>query len=107
MGDRLGSRRKRTDGGGIPELEQAHRETLRSHLVGLGMAQISVRRAYVTPGVQWARNPGAPRGVDKVCSGFGLTGKEMMVMRFQYQRRPMSKLKIVPWLPEPPLDVEP
>jgi hypothetical protein len=44
---------------------------------------------------------------NKVCSGFGLTGKEMMVMRFQYQRKPMSKLKIVPWLPEPPLDVEP
>jgi hypothetical protein len=44
---------------------------------------------------------------NKVCSGFGLTGKEMMVMRFQYQRKPMSKLKIVPWLPEPPVDVEP
>ena len=75
MGDRLGSRRKRTDGGAIPELEQAHRETLRSPLVGLGMAQISVRRAYVTPGVQWARNPGAPRGVEQGVFGVRLDRK--------------------------------
>ena len=76
MRDGPGSRRKRTDGGGIPELEQAaHRETLRSPLVGLGMAQISVRRAYVTPGVQWARNPGAPRGVEQGVFGVRLDRK--------------------------------